>query len=97
MASVYRGRLRWIAALWTFWTLVFFVLAIWCGVRFFRAPEIRDMLIWGAGCGMFLAGTMGLKIWFWMDMQRSMTSREIKRLELQVASLAAKLGPGGET
>ena len=35
-----------------------------------------------------LAAVMGMKIWHWMEMQRHALTREIKRVELQVANLA---------
>ncbi|MEE8169622.1 MAG: DUF6768 family protein [Phycisphaerae bacterium] len=32
-----------------------------------------------------------LKIWYWMEMQRIVVMREIKRVELQIARLAARI------
>jgi hypothetical protein len=33
-----------------------------------------------------------LKIWFWMEMHKNAVLREVKRLELQIARLAARDG-----
>jgi hypothetical protein len=63
----------------------------YCVWRFAGATEIRDMLIWGGGAGIAVLAQSMLKLWFWMEMQRNATVREIKRLELQVSRLAARL------
>jgi hypothetical protein len=60
--------------------------AVW---RAAEATEVKAMLGWAgvAAFGFFFLGL--LKMWFWMEMQKNSVVREIKRLELQVASLAA--------
>lgn len=59
--------------------------------RFVGAAEVRDMLIWGGGAAFAFSGLSLIKLWFWMELQRNATVREIKRLELQVSRLAARL------
>jgi hypothetical protein len=62
------------------------VLAAW---RFWQAPDVRGMLLWG-GVAMFSLTGLGLiKLWFFMEMHKNAILREMKRLELQVASLVA--------
>jgi len=63
------------------------VMAWW----FAQAPNVEDMLRWGAGAALALAGLALVKVWFWMEMQKNTIMREVKRLELQVASLAAQV------
>ena len=60
--------------------------AVW---RAAEATEVKAMLGWGgvAAFGFFFMGL--LKVWFWMEMQKNSVVREVKRLELQVASLVA--------
>jgi len=60
--------------------------AVW---RASEASEVKAMLGWAgvAALGFFFMGL--LKVWFWMEMQKNSVVREIKRLELQVASLVA--------
>jgi predicted membrane protein len=66
--------------------LVLAAYAVW---RAAEATEIRAMLGWAgvAAFGVFFMGI--LKLWFWMEMQKNSVVREVKRLELQVASLVA--------
>ncbi len=74
--------------------LLSFVFAIgmfWSGYYFFISESQPDRLFWGFIGIVFVMGTMVTKIWFWMEMNRYSTSREIKRLELAIAQLTAKL------
>ena len=60
--------------------------AVWRAVE---ASEVKAMLGWG-GLAAFAFFFLGLlKLWFWMEMQKNAVVREVKRLELQVASLVA--------
>jgi len=58
--------------------------------RFLNAPEVESMLRWGAGSALAFAGLALVKVWFWMELQKNAVVREIKRLELRVAGLAAQ-------
>jgi hypothetical protein len=67
------------------------VFMFWSGYHFFISESLDDRLFWGVLLLAFFTGTMGLKMWFWLEMNRNSTSREIKRLELAVAQLTVKL------
>ena len=64
-----------------------------CGFawRFVHAPHVGEMLRWGAATALALAGVLLVKVWFWLELQKNAIVREVKRLELQVASVAAQL------
>ena len=48
------------------------------------------MLAWLACCAALAFLSLGLiKLWFWMELKSNAIVREIKRVELQVAGLAA--------
>ena len=54
-----------------------------------HATDIRAMLGWSL-LATFIMLTLALvKLWFWLEMQRNAVVREVKRLELQIASLVA--------
>ena len=59
--------------------------------QFVQAQELRDMLRWGAASALAFGGVTLIKIWFWLELQKNDIVHEVKRLELQVASLAAQL------
>jgi hypothetical protein len=72
-------------------TFVMLAAGGYCVWRVFNAAELRDMLIWSGGAAIAVCGVSMVKLWFWMELQRNATVREIKRLELQVSRLAARI------
>ena len=42
-----------------------------------------------------LAAVMAMKLWDWMEIERTTVTREIKRLELRIAQLASSLRETG--
>lgn len=89
--DVFRGNMRFWNMFALLLSLVTAALMFWSGYHFFISESIDDRLFWGVFLIVFWSGTMGLKIWFWLEMNRHATSREIKRLELAVAQLTSKL------
>ena len=89
--ATFEGQLRWVnVAGWIAGALLFGVACVMAW-RFVHAPELEDMLRWGAASALGFAGVALVKVWFWMELQKNAIMREVKRLELQVASLAAQL------
>ena len=91
VTEVLRSRLRWYGAMFLAMILVFTVLAVLCAVRFLSTDNVPDMIRWGAGFFLCYLVVMGGKSWYWMQMERLAMTREIKRVELMVAHLAARL------
>ena len=89
--GLFRGKNKWIMLLMNIVTLVFFVLSIYCIVQFFNAEITKDLIKWSVGALIFLMGVSMLKVFAWMQMDKNALLREIKRLELQVSSLANKI------
>ncbi len=91
LIETFRGKHRWLVFLTMFWTIVFLVLGVLSVIRFFRAEETRDMLMWAAASALFISGVSMMKVWFWMELNKNALTREIKRLELQIARLAGRI------
>ena len=89
--ETFQGRHRWLVMMTVFWTLVFMVLAVLSGIRFFRAEATRDLMMWAAACIVCLSAVSMMKVWFWMELNKNSITREIKRLELQIARLAGRI------
>ena len=91
MMQLLRGRNSWLT--WVSMTVVtvFFALGIYCAVRFFQADDTKDLLFWQSAFFFSMMATMANKLWTWMELQTHSTLRELKRLELQVAHLTARL------
>jgi len=91
LIETYGGRNRWWNLLAFVFTLAALVMVIVAGYQFFHADGTRAMIAWATCFLWFAIWVAMLKIWFWMEIQRNSLTREIKRLELQVASLSRQL------
>lgn len=89
--ATFEGRLRWFNVAGWIAGFVLFGVASILAWRFVQAEELGDMLRWGAASALAFAGLALIKVWFWLELQKNAIVREVKRLELQVASLAAQL------
>ena len=89
--GLFRGSMM----IWNIFGLVLAVVTavfmFWSGYHFFISESLDERIFWGVLLLAFWTGTMGIKIWFWLEMNRNSTSREIKRLEIAVAQLTIKL------
>lgn len=89
--GLFKGKNKWILILMNLVTVIFFGLFLYCIVQFFKTDIINELLKWGLGALVFLIGVSMLKIFAWMQMDKNALLRELKRLELQVSSLAVKI------
>ena len=86
--GVMRGKHKFLTVVANAVMVLFFAMTVYCVVRFFGAETTRMQIVWSVG---FLTSNMVvamMKLWFWMQMDKNTVIREVKRLELQVATLA---------
>ena len=86
LGSVYRGRMGWLAILVTIIQLIIFALFIVCLIQFLNADTSEDLIRWGAGGFLSIMSVTLLKLFIWMQMDKNDILRELKKLELQLAS-----------
>lgn len=91
MMDTFRGRHRKLVWLTTVWMFVFLVLAIVSAIRFFDTEDTRLMLTWAVAFMFCMSAVSMLKVWWWMEMNKNAITREVKRLELQIARLSGRL------
>jgi hypothetical protein len=96
VTALFHGRWRFINAVSMVAMLALFGAAIYCAVMFFNSSEVLHALRWGAGLALAWFGVAFLKLWAWLELERHAVTREIKRLELQVAHLGRTLGRNRE-
>lgn len=89
--QTFQGKLGWINTIGWLAGFAFFAIFAWCTWQFVTATEVRDMLMWGAGAALGCTALAMVKMWFWMELEKNAIVRELKRLELQVARLSARL------
>lgn len=83
-----RGGFTWIVALAG---TAFVAVGAYAAWRLLHAADIREMLGWSLLATFVMLTLVLVKLWFWLEMQRNAVVREVKRLELQIASLVALL------
>jgi hypothetical protein len=71
--------------------LVCFALTVVSAWQFFQADSTRGMIAWACGVGLTVSATGLLKLWYFMEMNKYVMIREIKRLELQIARISDRL------
>ena len=81
------GALNILAAIFTFGMFGVFVYCAW---QMYNAPEVRDVVMWSVGAVIAMLGVAMLKMYFWMEMNKNVVLREVKRLELQMARLTVR-------
>ena len=91
VADTFRGRMKWVVVLVYVATTTFFLLGIFSAVRFLSAETERDLIRWGVALMCCLVVVYAPKIWYWMELNKNTVMREVKRVELQIARLAAEV------
>jgi len=88
--GVFKGKNKWMYVYINIIQVLMFVAFVYCVVQFFEVKETNDLIKWGLGSFLAIFATTMLKLFTWMQMDKNAIIREIKRLEIQVSSLAAK-------
>ena len=91
MGGLFQGKLKWIFVYMNIIMLAIFGLLVYCAIQFFNTDVTNELIKW-AVFGSFCMIALGmLKLFMWMQIDKNVILRELKRLELQVSSLATKL------
>lgn len=91
IAESFRTKFKSMVIAVFFFVLIFAVILIYSAICFFTAGDIDVKLNW-LSIGFTALIVIGLlRLWYFQELARLSISREIKRLELQVALLAKKL------
>ncbi len=91
VVETFRGKSRWLMTLAFLVVIGWSAVAIVSAIQFFRAEEFHEMLAWAGGFGLGIIAAGLIKIWCWMELNKYVITREIKRVELQIAQLSDRL------
>jgi hypothetical protein len=91
LTDSFRGRRRATAIGGVIANLLLIAAAVVAAGRFLNAPDQRTMLIWGGAVAFCVLAVTAIKIWWWIEMARLGTARDLRRVELQVALLSQRL------
>jgi hypothetical protein len=88
--DTFRGRWALMNVFAAILTFAMFGAAVYCFWQMLAAADIRDVVLWSAGVVVTMLAVAMLKMYFWMELNKNVVLREVKRLELQVARLATR-------
>ncbi len=91
LGGLFKGKNKWIMYVMNFMTMVFFVIFIYCAIQFFSTELTNDLIKWSVLGTLCMMAVSMLKLFSWMQMDKNALLRELKRLELQISSLAGKI------
>ena len=91
MREGFRGKTAWWVYVTSIVQVAMFGLAIWTAVGFFGAESVDDRVYWGVCTVAAWVSVSMLKMMVWSHVERGMLRREVKRVELQVATLSLEL------
>ncbi|EDP96316.1 hypothetical protein KAOT1_02867 [Kordia algicida OT-1] len=89
--SIFKGKLGWLAVIMNIVNLAVFGVLIYCFIQFFNVTATNELIKWGLGIVICTMMMSMIKLFGWMQMDKRAILREMKRLELQVSSLSAKI------
>ena len=84
--SQFGGKLGWVTWVLMIVQMAMFVGAIWAGVQFFSAEQVLPALKWGISCAVLALMALQIKLSLAPQMQADRVIREVKRVELLLAS-----------
>jgi len=89
--NLFTGKNSWFIITMNIVNLIFLGLFIYSLIQFFKTEDTNTLIKWLASGFIWFMGMIMIKIYHWMQMDKKSLLREMKRLELQVSSLAGKL------
>jgi hypothetical protein len=89
--ETFRGRHRWLVVM-VFFSIAILVGLLACsGYKFYYSQTNRDLITWATAFLSIFVWIAMLKIWYWIELGKNSVTREVKRLELQIAKLTQHL------
>jgi hypothetical protein len=89
--GVFQGRLGWLYIAILVVAVIFAPIGLFSAWQFLTATEMRPLFYWGAATAGVLLILSVVRVVFFMQLNTNRILRELKRLELQLARLAAKM------
>jgi uncharacterized protein DUF6768 len=88
--GLFQGRTGWLNGIILFAHLIFLACGVYAGWYFFIVDGVLEALRWGLPSAVLLVGALVTRITLLRSMQTNNVLHAVKRLEMQVALLAAK-------
>ncbi len=93
---MFRGQTKWFTIFHLSVMVVFLTMIVISAIQFFRVESMRAMIAWATGFAVCVTLQAIAELYFVMEVNKHVIRWEVKRLELQVASLAGKTRTQGD-
>ena len=90
LGGIFKGKTGWLAIIMNLVNLIIFGLLIFCVVQFLNTEITNELIKWATAIFACLIFMGMIKLFVWMQMDKNDILRELKRLELQIATLSTK-------
>ncbi len=91
LIGVFKGKNKWILVIMNLVNLAFFAFGVYSVVQFFSTDVTNELIMWAGSTFISLMFVSMIKLFMWLQMDKNVLMRELKRLELQVSSLSGKM------
>ena len=91
--DLFKTNTAWLVGVVLVVQFTFLGLMIFSAISFFQSVETKDLIMWSVVFMFSNLAVAMLKIWSLMEINRNSVTREITRLELQVAYMSRRLLP----
>ncbi len=91
LKTMFRGKLKWFSYFHLSTMGVLITMIVVSAIQFFDAESTRAMIAWATGFAVFTILEGITELYFMLEWNKYVIRWEVKRLELQVASLAGEL------
>lgn len=88
--GLFQSKYSWLIVIMNIVSIVMFVLSIYCVIQFLNTDITNELIKWASAGFICWTSIAMIKLFVWMQMDKNAILRELKRLELQVASLTGK-------
>lgn len=88
--GIFKGKNSWLNILMAIMQVVFFFAFVYCTIQFFKTEVTNELIKWAVFGSLSFFSSAFLKLFSWMQMDKNVLLREIKRLELVTLSTNKK-------
>lgn len=89
--NIFKGKNKWVTVMVMIVTLVLLAFTIYAIMIFLNADSTKEMITWGVAMFASFISIGFIKVYYWMEMNKNIMLREMKRIELQISLLSNKL------
>jgi len=90
LGGLFKSKHSWLIVIMNIVNIVMFIFSIYCVIQFLNTDITNELIKWASAGFICWTSIAMIKLFIWMQMDKNAILRELKRLELQVASLASK-------